>query len=650
MIIMINSKGMIKGESPKPVCTSTTDDVIVPGFRLIENFITEEEEEMLLQSDMGREDSPQWMVSSIGRRQQHYGFKFNYYTRMIDFLNTVDNIPEYCTPFVSKLEDVINSTSNETNIDTTDNKVSTLFNQLTVNEYNPGHGIGNHIDTINCIGPVLCSLSLGSGCVMALTPIGSEESGSVAQNDTDILTEASDMEEVEGVIGSQLSTVSTGGSSSTSSSNGRTGKKYVYLPRRSMLILTGPARYNYNHGIAYRKSDMHHGELIPRHRRVSLTFRQVFLPGALPPAALSATAVERNHVFHVYDSIAVHWHHTRGKRKVFWAVVKDFLDALAPGSLVADVGCGDGKYFGVTNANNVVMIGCDRSIGLLKALKDSEQAANRRLAMANSSSSSATTTAASVAEVAAEDYVTAKKKNAEEEEEEEGEGKPTYNQTFCCDAVQVPMRSDAFDATLCIAVLHHLGSVDRRIAVIRDLVRITRPGGYVLIQAWAFEQEATSRHQFKPREEPLAEAEVEATDVAGVEMKADKKGKSSGGGSGSSAADQDVLVAWRLTKCWAQPTPPVANSAAGATADAVPATVCKSEGEGEDDSAVADVAVAGAAATPAITGTNINVYDLPPEERAAHYAAINAAKAARRTQKLSKKARQAAVLEVSVFH
>ena len=34
-------------------------------------------------------------------------------------------------------------------------------------------------------------------------------------------------------------------------------------------------------------------------------------------------------------------------------------------------------------------------------------------------------------------------------------------ESFCCDAVKLPLRSDAFDATICIAVLHHLASVGK---------------------------------------------------------------------------------------------------------------------------------------------------------------------------------------------
>jgi hypothetical protein len=31
---------------------------------------------------------------------------------------------------------------------------------------------------------------------------------------------------------------------------------------------------------------------------------------------LQSTEIEMKHVYEVYDEIAVHWHHTRGKRKV----------------------------------------------------------------------------------------------------------------------------------------------------------------------------------------------------------------------------------------------------------------------------------------------------------------------------------------------
>jgi hypothetical protein len=31
---------------------------------------------------------------------------------------------------------------------------------------------------------------------------------------------------------------------------------------------------------------------------------------------IQSTEIEKKHVYEVYDEIAMHWHHTRGKRKV----------------------------------------------------------------------------------------------------------------------------------------------------------------------------------------------------------------------------------------------------------------------------------------------------------------------------------------------
>ena len=40
-------------------------------------------------------------------------------------------------------------------------------------------------------------------------------------------------------------------------------------------------------------------------------------------------------------------------------------------------------------------------------------------------------------------------------------------EAFCCDAVKLPLRSNAFDATICIAVLHHLATVGTWVGYIR---------------------------------------------------------------------------------------------------------------------------------------------------------------------------------------
>src|SRR5215467_7133628 len=97
--------------------------------------------------------------------------------------------------------------------------------QLSVIEYAPGQGIFNHVD-VEVFSDVVI-ISLVSPCVM------------------DFLDSQSD---------------------ATAS---------LLLEPRSALVLSGDARYRWQHGIAARASDAWDGANIVRARRVSLTFRNV---------------------------------------------------------------------------------------------------------------------------------------------------------------------------------------------------------------------------------------------------------------------------------------------------------------------------------------------------------------------------------------
>jgi alkylated DNA repair dioxygenase AlkB len=98
------------------------------------------------------------------------------------------------------------------------------FDQMLVNEYLPGQGIALHYDH-SPFDRTVVSISLLSECVMSFRQpsTGQQES--------------------------------------------------LLLERRSLLILSDEARYQWQHGIARRKNDRWHGLLIPRSRRLSITFR-----------------------------------------------------------------------------------------------------------------------------------------------------------------------------------------------------------------------------------------------------------------------------------------------------------------------------------------------------------------------------------------
>jgi alkylated DNA repair dioxygenase AlkB len=98
------------------------------------------------------------------------------------------------------------------------------FDQILVNEYAPGQGISMHRDYQHFDRTVV-SLSLAAPCVM------------------DFHRPAS----------------------------GR--RESLLLPRRSLLVLSDEARYEWQHGIAPRKSDRWQGIVVPRSRRLSVTFR-----------------------------------------------------------------------------------------------------------------------------------------------------------------------------------------------------------------------------------------------------------------------------------------------------------------------------------------------------------------------------------------
>ncbi len=60
-----------------------------------------------------------------------------------------------------------------------------------------------------------------------------------------------------------------------------------------------------------------------------------------------------------------------------------------------------------------------------------------------------------------------------------------------CDCLWLPFRSETADYCVCIAVIHHLSTKERRIRALREIARILRPGGRALIYVWARNQRQT---------------------------------------------------------------------------------------------------------------------------------------------------------------
>ena len=99
------------------------------------------------------------------------------------------------------------------------------INQLTINEYIPGQGIGSHIDTVTAFDDGILIITLNGGTVMEFRKV----------IDEDVSTKTGDAHD---------------GSSCKYNSckirmNNIQEKKLVYLPPRSLLLLSGDARYKW---------------------------------------------------------------------------------------------------------------------------------------------------------------------------------------------------------------------------------------------------------------------------------------------------------------------------------------------------------------------------------------------------------------------
>ncbi|XP_046395704.1 uncharacterized protein LOC124162967 [Ischnura elegans] len=57
-----------------------------------------------------------------------------------------------------------------------------------------------------------------------------------------------------------------------------------------------------------------------------------------------------------------------------------------------------------------------------------------------------------------------------------------------CDNLSLPFRDESFDAVLSVAVVHHFATTERRVNALRELARVLRIGGRLIISVWAMEQ------------------------------------------------------------------------------------------------------------------------------------------------------------------
>lgn len=145
---------------------------------------------------------------------------------------------------------------------------------------------------------------------------------------------------------------------------------------------------------------------------------------------LNEEQFEKQYVEQVYSSIAEHFDKTRYHS---WPKIRQFINNLPTGITIYDIGCGNGRNMNIRSDCN--FIGYDSNQQLIN------QAVNKK------------------------------------------------HKCFLGDNLSLPISNNIADAVMSIAVIHHFCNQERRIQALKELFRILKPGGQILIYVWAKEQE-----------------------------------------------------------------------------------------------------------------------------------------------------------------
>jgi alkylated DNA repair dioxygenase AlkB len=182
-----------------PPEVSDADRPPIPGLKLIQDYIDPDEEASLAEAIDRLPWDTRWQ-----RRIQPYGSAYG------KLGHDAPPLPAWGRQLMRRLyQDGIGSEP---------------FDQMLVNEYQPGQGIALHRD-YEPYGRTVASLSLLSACVMDFRRRSDKQ------------------------------------------------RERLLLPARSLLVLSDEARYDWEHGIARRKADQWHSLPVARRRRLSITFR-----------------------------------------------------------------------------------------------------------------------------------------------------------------------------------------------------------------------------------------------------------------------------------------------------------------------------------------------------------------------------------------
>lgn len=136
--------------------------------------------------------------------------------------------------------------------------------------------------------------------------------------------------------------------------------------------------------------------------------------------------IEKKFVKETYDKIAPSFSDTRYRA---WESTEKFINSLDTGVKVLEVGCGNGKN--MILRDDITISGIDISMNLLKICK--ERGLN----------------------------------------------------VIYGDGCNLPYKDNEFDAVFSIAVIHHMSTKERRERFFMEMLRVLKPGGRIMLEAWS---------------------------------------------------------------------------------------------------------------------------------------------------------------------
>jgi tRNA (uracil-5-)-methyltransferase TRM9 len=155
--------------------------------------------------------------------------------------------------------------------------------------------------------------------------------------------------------------------------------------------------------------------------------------------------IEKKYVEDTYDKISLKWNTTRHS---VWRYVNEYLtEKVDKDSKILEIGCGNGKN--MLLRDDVNFYGCDISKAQIEMCKSKG-----------------------------------------------------LKNVIVCDMCNLDYKNDEFDNIICIATFHHLSNNDRRHKALKEMIRVVKTKGTILISLWSFEPfDSLEKRKFETQDE-----------------------------------------------------------------------------------------------------------------------------------------------------